>query len=315
MMTSKASERARPISRNTVIYDVVPSPREEKRGGPSAALLSPGRPVVVEPKSPRVSAPLGAAAAIFVLALGLFVYAEQNDVLLGQIVAVVTLPFALHGLWRGGIVKFAMLAATVGLIWGGAVYGDDLIQLMADQGIASGSIGRMLTLSVLATVLWFLVRVGAAVVQHAVVRRRPMRLRLDRAAGTLLGAGEGVLLLACLCWGAMALRPFGMMLADPNNSEPGSMRQRVGEAIVTLSDEAGAGRLGAFLRSTNPVQRSPSLDKLIRDLNTTGRIDPNSLSPQMLETMEGLLKRLPITDPDQLQAALERIEQLKQSKQ
>jgi hypothetical protein len=241
----------------------------------------------------HIGAPLLSSLALITLAGGTFWYSATKGVLVGQIASAGMLPFALHGLLRGGVIKSVMLAVTLLIIAVGTyqpAFADSLVVAMTGK---SSPAANMFAAAIIFGLVFLVARLGAGCVRRRVVMKRRWFLSLDRLAGTTIGAAEGALFVMVACWTALALRPFGENLMHAPRAEDESFGRHVGRAIVRLSDEVSPGALGEFCRSTNPLNGIPALSEAAAELNATGSIDVNRLDPQTRAMLNEVLRRLP----------------------
>ncbi|RIK66882.1 MAG: hypothetical protein DCC65_08000 [Planctomycetota bacterium] len=231
-------------------------------------------------------------ALVLGLGGGLFYYSNRAEYLLGQIAAVAMTPLALHGVWRGGFRKAAMILVLLAL---GAGFGYLRAGANALLGLAGLGDGGLTTpvAAVFALGIWIIAFMTTKSVRASYIERTRFRRGADRLAGLIVGMTEGGLMVLTLCWLATSLEPFGRTLIDSGDTVKGSPRQKAGQSIVRLSQEARIGVLGDLVRKTNPVEKMPALREMIREANRTGELRMDDLDPETLRKLQDVLKNVP----------------------
>lgn len=230
-------------------------------------------------------------AILFLAAAGAFGYFAQRGHLVGEIASVVMLPCALHGVWRGGFRKTAMIAVTLGLLnlfWAKPDFAAPLVTAVGAQpGPFSNVVAAMLaSLAIWVTAFFF-----ARSLQRRVIVKNRFSAATDRFAGGAVGAAEGALIVLALCWFASGLRPYATGLVHADETVQGSARDRIGRYLLQIADESGAGALGQVSRATNPLDQFPQLRNAIDQLNTNGRLDLETIDAGAVQEVRRLLEQ------------------------
>ncbi len=252
-----------------------------------------GSPVIMEFDAAKlVPSPTASSVLVFLLGVICFAYSLHRDVLLGQIAAPLMTLGAIHGLWRGGFRKVLMIAAfiaMVSLLVSQPFLAGAIVQRLggAPNGLVSGLITVVAAILAM-TILGLLV--GRFRTRHIAPRTIPRTI--DRTIGTLVGAAEGGLVVLGLCWAATMFRPAAVNIRDHPDTAPNSYPYTVATTLLRLADEAETEPLGRLVRATNLLERSPTIQGMIADLNTTGSIDLNRLDPAMIERINALIPEL-----------------------
>ncbi|MFH1418152.1 MAG: CvpA family protein [Planctomycetota bacterium] len=245
---------------------------------------------------------------ILLAASGLFAYSTHQDVLVGRIAAPLLALGALHGLWRGGFRKAAMLVATILVFYCVTKYGGAAAQL-AQNATGSASAGwGYAGLSLVAVITLVFTSLVVNVIRRRHILKRPLVTGLDRLSGTFVGAAEAALIVLAVCWTAVEIRPHAMLVRDYTDTPISSSRQEFAAGIVRLADEVGVGTMGRIVDATNPIDHIPVLRKAIDDLNRTGQFDLGSLDPETARKLNELLKQTPSGDAGGLQGVMEQLE-------
>jgi len=232
-----------------------------------------------------------AMVLIFLAAAGLFAYFAHRGHLVGEIASVVLLPCAIHGVWRGGFRKTAMLAVTMGLFYLLSVKPDFAAPLVSAIGGPTSTAAQWVAAGGIALVAWMTTFFLARKIQRRVIAPRRFLGATDRFAGTFVGAAEGALVVLSLCWCASSLRPYATNLVHANDTVAGSPKDRIGKYMLQIAEEADIGLLGRITQATNPINQVPALRDAIEQLNTTGRFDIESLDPSTVNQIQGLLQQ------------------------
>jgi hypothetical protein len=68
--------------------------------------------------------------------------------------------------------------------------------------------------------------------------------------------------------------------------------------MLQIAEEADDGLLGRVTKATNPIDQVPALHEAITQLNTTGRLDIESLSPATISQIQSILQRCGVSNSD-----------------
>jgi hypothetical protein len=235
---------------------------------------------------------------LFLVAAGSFAYFAQRGHLVGEIASFVLLPCALHGVWRGGFRKTAMIAVTLGLLnlfWNKPDFAAPLATAMGAQPGAFSNVASAMLVSGAAYLLTYVIARG---LQRRIIARNRFNLAADRCAGALVGGAEGALIVLSLCWMATSLQPYATGLVHSDDTVPGSARDRIGRYLLQVANESDQGPLGAITRSTNPVNHFPDLRNAIDQLNTTGKLNLEGLEPGALGDVRKLFGQPAVPLPE-----------------
>lgn len=257
--------------------------------GPAAA---PAAPRGGSTAQARPSAPRFLLALVLGLGGGLFFYSNQHDFLLGQIAAAALTPMAMHGVWRGGFRKAAMLIVLLSLGWGFGYLAQASDYLLNFVGQGGGKLTTPLAV-VLSIGLWIAAYFMVGTARSRWIERSRHRLAMDRGLGLLVGLGEGAIVVLTICWMATSLEPFGRTIADGTGTIEGSPRQSAGQLIIRLANESRIGFLGEVVRKTNPIENTPALRDAVNEMNTTGQLKVDDLDPATLKQLQEFFNKMP----------------------
>ena len=268
--------------------------------------------------SHRAALPLKSFALILLLGAGLFLYSSRNDLLLGQLAAPILTLGALHGLWRGGVRKIIMIAATIGLVYF-ATTGSDAANSFIQSRMSPSAAGwSWVVIAFIAVVLLLVVAIVVGIFRRRVVMKHPFLRGFDRFVGVLVGVAEGALIILTVCWMAVEIRPYAAVVRDQPQTQVGSFRHGMLDDMVRIADEAGDGAIGEIVDATNPVDSVPALKQVIDDLNTTGEIRLDSLGnldPETVRKLNDLLKQTPAEDLGGLNKVIEQYQKGNESRE
>ena len=237
-------------------------------------------------------------AILFLAAAGAFGYFAQRGHLVGEIASVVMLPCALHGVWRGGFRKTAMIAVTLGLLnlfWAKPDFAAPLVNAVGAQ---SGPFSNVIAALLTSLAVWVIAFFVARGLHRRVVAKSRANVTADRLAGATIGAVEGSLIILVLCWFATSLRPYASGLVNSPETIPGSARDRIGHYLIQIGDEASRGPVGCLTEATNPIDGLPELRNAIDQLNTNGRLNLEAIDSEALQEMRKLVEQGRMTPPD-----------------
>jgi colicin V production protein len=240
---------------------------------------------------PPPRSPTAAMAFLFLAAAGAFAYFAQRGHLVGEIATAVILPCALHGVWRGGFRKIAMIAATLGLLnlfWNKPDFAAPLVNAVGAQSDAFSNVVAALLTSLVAWVTVFFVARG---LHRRVIAKNRTNVTADRFVGATIGAVEGGLVVLTLCWLALSLRPYANGLVQSPDTVQGSARDRIGHYLLQIGNESAAGPLGRFALMTNPIDRVPELRNAFEQLNSTGKLNLESINSAKVQELRKLLEQ------------------------
>lgn len=238
------------------------------------------------------STPRFLLALVLGLGGGLFFYSNQHDFLLGQIAAVGLTPMAMHGVWRGGFRKATMLVVLLMLGWGFGYVTQASDHLLNFVGQGGGKLTTPLAV-VLSIGLWIAAYLMVGASRSRWIERSRRRLAMDRGLGLLVGLGEGAIMVLTICWMATSLEPFGRTIAEGAGTIEGSPRQSAGQLITRLANESRTGFLGEAVRKTNPIENTPALRDVVREMNTTGQLKVDDLDPATLKQLQEFFNKMP----------------------
>jgi len=240
---------------------------------------------------PPPRSPTAAMAFLFLAAAGAFAYFAQRGHLVGEIASAVILPCALHGVWRGGFRKIAMIAATLGLLnlfWNKPDFAAPLVNAV---GAPSGAFSNVVAALLTSLAAWITVFFTARGLHRRVIARSRFNVTADRFVGATIGAAEGGLIVLTLCWLALSLRPYATGLVNSQETLPGSARDRIGRYLLQIADESANGPVGRIALATNPIDRVPELRNAFEQLNSTGKLNLESIDSGKLQEVRRLLEQ------------------------
>jgi uncharacterized membrane protein required for colicin V production len=295
VIATKSTKRERPSGAEAWEYDLAPThdkPRATRTAGSSRAeMVGLDRPVF--PSSPIIP-----MALVFLASAGLFAYSAHCGYLIGEIAVVVMFPCALHGVWRGGFRKTMMLGAITGLFYLFSVKPDFAAPVLSSLGAPTSGISNFAAGAVTALLAILTAYFGSRGLQRRLIAPSRISTAIDRFAGTLIGVAEGALVALCLCWMASSLRPYATNLVHGNQVIAGSPQDRIGKYMLQIAEEADEGLLGRVTKATNPIDQVPALREAITQLNTTGRLDIESLSPATISQIQSILQQCGVSNSD-----------------
>lgn len=230
-------------------------------------------------------------AIIFLAAAGSFAYFAQRGHLVGEIASVAILPCALHGVWRGGFRKTAMIAVTLGLLNLFWTKPDFAAPLVSAVGAQPGPFSNVIAAILTSLVAWVTAFFAARTLHRRVIARNRLSAATDRFAGGVIGAAEGALIVLALCWMASSLRPYASGLVHADETVLGSARDRIGRYMLQIADEADDGVLGRINQGTNPIGQFPELRNAVDQLNTNGRLNLDSINSGTVQEVRKLLEQ------------------------
>lgn len=272
--------------------------------GFDARVAGPPAPRPAQSRSANVgsgpSAPIFAASFIFGGAMAMFVVFGEQKHLFGRIGAVTMGALALHGLWRGGFRKVAMLGGAIGLTWAAGILSSILEPLLAGIGAAANGLLVTTIVMAVASLAYYLLHRSTKRIRKNVIERNRRLLALDRYFGAVVGAAEGLLILLCLAWPLSTLQPASAGPTGPKSST----RDQLRKVVTQLSNESRTGRLGELVASTNPFERVPALKKMIADFKSTGSLQLPQLDLNNPQAWSKLLESLPKAESGELEKAL-----------
>lgn len=281
-------------------YPLTPDDRSRKPAQTSTEFITAPTARRIEPAKRRSAWP-ELLSAVF-LGASLFLLSTQKALLLGQLSAIVITPLVLLGLLRGGIRKGFWLFGFILAVYAAAVLPPYLTPLLSSVAGSSAS-GAASLLSIVIAFVGFLATglIGRAIRKKLV--QRPGFSMLDRGLGMAIGLAEGLFVVLSFCWTCMLLEPHAERLRNHAGLPLDSLQHQVAGNMIRLSREVSNGSMGEFLRTTNPINKVPSLRDAIQGLNETGHLDLSSLDPQVLEILRKAMQSnvdRPTSNMDQL---------------
>lgn len=276
----------------------------ERPLSPTTAPVEPTRPpwatpIGLDPKRaplddrvPRAGPPVACIVLILVASVGLFVYSAHEEVILGQIAVPLLAIGGLHGLLRGGFRKIVTLTVMIGVCYAISQYpdfADPIVRLVrgSSSPIANGALAVV-------SVILALVLTGLCVssFHRRHIARRPVALAADRVTGAVIGLAEGGLVVLCLCWMAVMVRPHVERVLDHPNTMPDSFQHQVAQTLVGLAEESQGGAFGRFVAATNLLEKSPAWRATVEELNATGTLRLEGLDPETTERLNAVIPQL-----------------------
>jgi hypothetical protein len=225
---------------------------------------------------------IGMAVLVLVLTAATYAWAAMHDLLLLKIAAVVAAPLCIFAVWRGGLRKTVVLGTMIGLSMLWANYPDLPAGVISSIAGQSSPIAAAIASSVLAGLVVFIAGFMAKSMRKRLVGGSRIRGILDRFAGLSIGVGETMLVVLTLCWTAESLDGMARRIVDDSQVEHAGLQYQVAEAMTQIGDETKRSGWSRFVRDTNPITKTPALQKLIDQLNETGRLDFDATTLQSL---------------------------------
>ncbi|MBN2562591.1 MAG: CvpA family protein [Phycisphaerae bacterium] len=258
--------------------------------------------------------PILSTILLLVAGVGLFAYSIQQGVLLAQIAIPFMTLTTVHGLWRGGFRKFFMLPLVIVAFYLAFTYPD-----FADPAVKAvlGSSSNVVNGVITAATLGLTLVIASLVLGRVRMRHiatRPLLLLVDRVIGSGIGLAEGVFVALSICWVVVMVRPHTSLLRDHQDTLPGSFRHRVATMLVRLADDAETEPLGRVVRATNLIENTPALRDVIDELNSTGKVDLESLDPEMAQKLNELIPQMSGGEFDNLNQLIEKYKEANEAR-
>ncbi len=244
-------------------------------------------------RAPAGGPPLVASVVLLLLGGAAFWYSSSQDVLLGRIAAPILMMAAMHGLWRGGFFKLALLPFAFCVPYLAAAHSDLADPVVKAVTGSSNGLISSITMGATAMVVLLIARALVKRFRRRHIATRRVALSADRFVGTGVGVAEGAFIVLCICWLAVMLHPHAAVVRDHPDTKPDSFRHQVAGALIRLADELSNEPLAGVVKATNLIERTPVLRDAINNLNATGQFDIDSLDPDVRSKLGELLQAQP----------------------
>lgn len=223
-------------------------------------------------ESPRRAGPKLAALASLLAAAGPIIFGG----LIVKLAAIAVLVGVLKGLWRGGAEVLGIVAG-LGLALPAAIPSARLLDGLTHAALGTtGLTNRLLTITVVATVITTIGGIAGKLVARRLLRASPALRRCNPYLGAVLGAVEGSLFALMILWAPLALEPIArIQMAEP---DAGGEPRAASFPAVGLAQAADAIResvLGPIVEATNPFGSSDLL-AIAADFAAVSR-DPDAM--------------------------------------
>ncbi len=203
-----------------------------------------------EPDSRVISPALIAVAVVFALSLAAIIMGNTVTKVFAVVIALSTL----NGFWLGGarivavfggMVLTALLAVPVGKLLEGA---------FSSAFGTSGMTNRMIAIAGAGLVLMVVFIILLQLALRPVSKRITWWRRYDRLIGSVLGAGEGVVLGLLLIWAVLTLEPLAATSVAPRGPGDGPRHNPVGERVLAWAEIARDSAVGRVADAVNPLE-------------------------------------------------------------